>query len=154
MRIALAVALVGLASGCVSQDKLRAQEAEAAKYKAETDQLKAQLSNTKGDLDAERKRAAELQGKYDELAAKQRSLESAKAELERVRGKPLPACAGGRERFEDLEGPEGFVEVLPRNLLRHQHHPIGKQFVQPRLIKRHGIATEQILQFNAAYARH
>ena len=133
MRVALAVALFGLASGCVSQDKLRAQEAEAAKYKTEVEQLKAQVSNSKAELDAERKRAAELQGKVDELASRQRSLESAKAELEKKSAeyeRMASALRGqidaGRVELTELRG-KMTVKMKDKILFSSGSATIGKE---------------------------
>ncbi len=83
MRVVVAVALVGLTSACVSQDKFRQKETEAEQLKARSAELEASLAGAKGDLAKEQQRARELQGRVDELSSKQRSLESAKAEAEK-----------------------------------------------------------------------
>jgi chemotaxis protein MotB len=83
MRVVLVVALVGLTSGCVSQDKFRKAEAEAAQQKARSAELEASLAGSRAELEQERQRARALQGKVDELSTSKSSLESAKAELEK-----------------------------------------------------------------------
>jgi chemotaxis protein MotB len=83
MRIALAVALIGLTSACVSSDKFRQKQAEADQLKARSAQLEQSLSTNQAALEAERKKAAELQSKVDELSSSKSRLESAKADLEK-----------------------------------------------------------------------
>jgi chemotaxis protein MotB len=83
MRVVVAVALVGLTSACVSQDKFRQKETEAEQLKARSAELEASLASSKGELEKERQRARELQGKVEELSKTKSSLESAKAELEK-----------------------------------------------------------------------
>lgn len=82
MRIALAVAFLGLTSACVSSGKFRKQQAEADQLRDRTAQLETELSANRAALEAERQKAAELQSKVDELASSKSRLESAKAELE------------------------------------------------------------------------
>jgi chemotaxis protein MotB len=83
MRFILVIALVGLTSACVSQDKFRKSEAEAEQLKARSAELEASLAANRAELDKERQRSRELQGKVNELSTTKSSLESAKAELEK-----------------------------------------------------------------------
>ena len=83
MRVFVVVALVGLTSACVSQDKFRKAETEAAQLKARSAELEASLASRQAELERERQRSRELQGKVDELATSKSTLESAKAELEK-----------------------------------------------------------------------
>jgi chemotaxis protein MotB len=83
MRIALVVAFLGLTSACVSSGKFRQKQSEADQLKERTAQLETALSSNQAELEAERKKAAELKSKVDELSSTKSSLESAKAQLEK-----------------------------------------------------------------------
>jgi chemotaxis protein MotB len=83
MRIALVVALVGLTSACVSSGKFRQKQSEADQLKERSAQLETALSARQAELEAERKRAAELQSQVDDLSSSKSRLESAKAQLEK-----------------------------------------------------------------------
>jgi chemotaxis protein MotB len=83
MRIALAVAFVGLTSACVSSGKFRQKQAEADQLRERAAQLETGLSTSQAELEAERKKAAELQAKVDDLSSSKSRLESAKADLEK-----------------------------------------------------------------------
>jgi chemotaxis protein MotB len=82
MRVVLAVAVIALLSACVSQDRFRKKEAEAAELKARTVELGAALDAKKAEADASQQKARELQTQIDELSASKDKLESAKAALE------------------------------------------------------------------------
>jgi chemotaxis protein MotB len=82
MRVVLAVALIALLPACVSQDRFRKKEAEAAELKARTAELGAALDAKKAEADAAQQKARELQTQIDELSASKGKLESAKAALE------------------------------------------------------------------------
>jgi len=83
MRFVLVVALAGLTSACVSQDKFRQKESEAEQLKARSAELESSLASRQAELEKERLRSRELQGRVDELATSKSTLESAKAELEK-----------------------------------------------------------------------
>lgn len=83
MRVILVVALVGLTSGCVSQDRFRKKEAEAEQLKARSAELEASLASSRSDLDMERQKSHVLQGKVDELSKSKTTLETAKVALEK-----------------------------------------------------------------------
>jgi chemotaxis protein MotB len=75
MRKIVAVALIALTAGCVSQNTLRKKQAEA-------DQLKARSVELEEELNASREKTAALQKTVDEMAASKNRLEAKKAELE------------------------------------------------------------------------
>jgi chemotaxis protein MotB len=83
MRIALAVAFIGLTSACVSSGKFRQKQAEADQLRDRSAQLEKALSTSQAELEGERKKAAELQSKVNDLSSSKDSLESAKAALEK-----------------------------------------------------------------------
>jgi chemotaxis protein MotB len=82
MRVVLAVAVIALLPACVSQDRFRKKEAEAAELKARTVDLATALEAKKAEADAAQQKARELQKQIDELSASKNKLESAKAALE------------------------------------------------------------------------
>jgi chemotaxis protein MotB len=82
MRMVVAVALIALTSGCVSQDAFRKKEAEAEQLKARGAELEAALARNEGELKASREKTAELQATVDEMVASKNRLEAKKAELE------------------------------------------------------------------------
>ncbi len=82
MRRVMALAVIGLATGCVSQDKFRQKEAEAQTLKARGTELQAALTEREAELKAAREKGAELQATVDEMSASKSRLEAKKAELE------------------------------------------------------------------------
>ncbi len=82
MRVALAVGLLVLGTACVSQDRFRKKEAEAAELKARGAELEASLAAKKAELDSAQQKTRELQAQVDALAASKASLETTKAALE------------------------------------------------------------------------
>jgi chemotaxis protein MotB len=83
MRVALAVGLLVLGTACVSQDRFRKKEAEAAELKTRGAELEAALAAKKAELEAAQQKAHDLQAQVDELSASKARLESTKAELEK-----------------------------------------------------------------------
>ncbi len=83
MRVALAVGLLVLGTACVSQDRFRKKEAEAAELKARGAELEASLAAKKAELDGAQQKTRELQAQVDALAASKASLETTKAALEK-----------------------------------------------------------------------
>jgi chemotaxis protein MotB len=82
MRVALAVGLLVLGTACVSQDRFRKKEAEAADLKARGAELEAALAAKKAELESSQQKTRALQAQVDELSASKAKLESAKVELE------------------------------------------------------------------------
>jgi chemotaxis protein MotB len=78
----VALALIAVASGCVSQDAFRKKEAEAAVARARGAELEAALARSEAELKATRDKNAELQATVDETVASKSRLEAKKAELE------------------------------------------------------------------------
>ncbi len=133
MRVLVVVAIVGLASACVSKDKFRKKEAEAEQAKARSAELEASLQKSQGDLEAERQRSRELQGKVDELSSSKSSLESAKAELEKKSGeyeKMASALRGqieaGRVELTELRG-KMTVKMKDKILFSSGSATLGKE---------------------------
>jgi chemotaxis protein MotB len=83
MRVALAMAVLLLVPACVSQDRFRKKEAEAAELKARGAELEAALAAKKAELEASQQKTRALQAQIDELSASKTRLESTKAELEK-----------------------------------------------------------------------
>ncbi len=133
MRVYILVAIVGLTSACVSQDKFRKKEAEAAQARARSAELEASLAKSQGDLETERQRSRELQGKVDELSSSKTSLESAKAELEKKSGeyeKMASALRGqieaGRVELTELRG-KMTVKMKDKILFSSGSATLGKE---------------------------
>jgi chemotaxis protein MotB len=140
MRVVLVVALVGLTSACVSSDRFRKKEAEAAQLKARSAELEASLASSRGELDAERQKSremqgkvTELQGKVDELSTSKSTLESAKAELEKKSSeyeKMAAALRGqietGRIELTELRG-KMTVKMKDKILFSSGSATIGKE---------------------------
>ena len=89
MRASIAIVLAVLAAGCVSQDKYRKKEAEAAKYQGELAAevakraaLQAEFDAAQAELKAALGKVNDLQQGVTELAQSKQRLELAKAELE------------------------------------------------------------------------
>jgi chemotaxis protein MotB len=100
MRVVLVVALVALASGCVSQDRFRKKEAEAEQLKARSAELEASLASSQGELDKERQKSHQLQEKVDELSKSKTKLETAKVELEKKSSEYEKMAAALRGQIE------------------------------------------------------
>jgi chemotaxis protein MotB len=133
MRVILVVALVGLTSACVSQDKFRKSEAEAQQLKARSAELESSLAANRAELEKERQRSRELQGKVDELSTTKSSLESAKAELEKKSGeyeRMANALKGqidaGRIELTELRG-KMTVKMKDKILFSSGSATIGKE---------------------------
>jgi chemotaxis protein MotB len=90
MRFVVAVALLGLTSACVSQDRFRKKEAEAEQLRSRTAQLESELSKSQGELSTRERELADaraqtrtLDAKVEDLSTSANKLATAKAELEK-----------------------------------------------------------------------
>lgn len=89
MRLALAAALLVLATACVSQDKYRTKEAEASQLRSRGAELEAalagkeaELAKRQAELETTGAKVRELEARVAELSSTKVALESAKAEAE------------------------------------------------------------------------
>jgi chemotaxis protein MotB len=140
MRVAIALAIAVLASGCVSQDTFRKKTAEADQLKARSAELEAALAAKAADLaardaelEASRRSARELQARVDELDASRAKLESAKAELEKKSGeyeRMANALRGqidaGRIELTELRG-KMTVKMKDKILFSSGSATVGKE---------------------------
>jgi chemotaxis protein MotB len=118
MRIALAVAFVGLTSACVSSGKFRQKQAEADQLRERAAQLETGLSTSQAELEAERKKAAELQAKVDDLSSSKSRLESAKADLEKKSVDLEKKSVDLEKKSVDLEKKSAEYEKMASALRR------------------------------------
>lgn len=101
MRIALAVALLLVTSACVSSGKFQKKQAEADQLKARTAELESSLSTTQAELEAERRKAAELQAKVEELSSSKSELEKKSVELEKESAEYEKMASALKRQIED-----------------------------------------------------
>ena len=133
MRLFPVVAFAVLATACVSQDKFRKAEEDAAQSRARASELERSLAGSRADLEKERQRARELQGKVDELSTSKSTLETAKAELEKKSAeyeKMANALKGqidaGRIELTELRG-KMTVKMKDKILFSSGSATIGKE---------------------------
>ncbi len=140
MRVILVVALVGMTTACVSQERFRKKEAEAEQLRSRSAELEASLASTQttlgstqADLEKAREQSRSLQAKVDELSTSKSTLESAKAELEKKSGeyeKMANALRGqieaGRIELTELRG-KMTVKMKDKILFSSGSATIGKE---------------------------
>ncbi len=137
MRAVLVVALVGLTSACVSQERFRKQEAEADQLRSRSAELETALANSQRELEKARETAREtardLQAKVDELSRSKSTLESAKTELgkkstgyERMANALRGQIESGRIELTELRG-KMTVKMKDKILFSSGSTTIGKE---------------------------